>query len=78
MARLNIEKAQERQRRNYDKQTCAKNWAVGDVVYKHNPTMAPGLCKKFVHKWLGPFVIQSIQHPNVLLFDPKMESVVYP
>ncbi|MCP3663135.1 MAG: DDE-type integrase/transposase/recombinase, partial [Gammaproteobacteria bacterium] len=78
LARLNIEKAQERQRRNYDKRTCAKNWAVGDVVYKHNPAVAPGLCKKFVHKWLGPFVIPSIPYPNVLLLDHQKERVVYP
>ncbi len=38
----------------------------------------PGLCKKFVHKWAGPFIIRSIQYPNVILYDPASECVVYP
>ena len=78
LAHFYIDKAQVRQKRLYDLAVNATNWKVGDVVYKYTPTIPIGLCKKFVPKWSGPFIIQEIDYPNVLLFDTVKQLTILP
>jgi hypothetical protein len=56
-AQDNITKAQERQKRNYDKDKTGKEFNVGDQVRVYVHSTKKGESSKFKHRWHGPYHI---------------------
>ncbi|KAF7630895.1 Integrase catalytic domain-containing protein [Meloidogyne graminicola] len=60
---INIEKAQEKQKQNYDKNINPSDYKVGDLVLKKVEVPL----HKFSKKFEGPFEIISLNKPNVVI-----------
>lgn len=80
LARENITKTQETQKRNYDK--CHRNvtFHVGDLVLVFSPRRIKGRAEKLLHCYQGPFKITARKSPLVyevvnLLGREKVEVV---
>lgn len=70
----NIQKAQENQRKYYDRHRSSPKLYKGQLVYTRVNAIPTYLCKKFYMKWDGPFVITGFvgeeNNPKaVCLFD---------
>ena len=37
---------------------------VGDRVYKHSPRGRKGLSTKFIHHWIGPYLVKGVNDVN--------------
>ncbi|VDI08858.1 Hypothetical predicted protein [Mytilus galloprovincialis] len=57
IARANLKTSQLRAKQAYDLRVVARQYKVGDVVYKLDTASLPGKCKKLNPMWRGPGVI---------------------
>ncbi|KAK3097343.1 hypothetical protein FSP39_008811 [Pinctada imbricata] len=57
IARKNIKKAQERQKKQYDRKTNTKDFHIGQFVMLHTTRVPKGLSPKLQNPWEGPFYI---------------------
>ena len=55
LARQNVKKAQQRQRKNYDRTAKPVPLCVGDRVYLHVPVMKKEKAHKFARPFKGPY-----------------------
>jgi len=53
-ARLQLESAGARQKRNYDTHTRGRHFDTGEMVWLHNPARKKGWCPKLDKTWIGP------------------------
>jgi len=60
LTRKNIQKAQERHKRQHDKKVHEIGLKVGDNVFTFNPAIKPRQTPKFAFKWKGPFSIVAL------------------
>jgi hypothetical protein len=44
-------------KRLYDRKAKVRHFKVDDLVYLYNPSVKPGLTKKFSRPWTGPYRI---------------------
>jgi hypothetical protein len=44
-------------RENYDRKAKERHFKVDDLVFQYNPSVKPGLTKKFSRPWTGPYRI---------------------
>ena len=53
----NLEAARQKQKEFYDRKAnfSTDKLAINDRVFLHDPSVPKGKCKKFLHKWKGPF-----------------------
>ena len=59
-ALINIESAQEKQKKNYDSRVAQpKQWKIGDKVWKHVTKLQHSHSAKFKPKWEGPYRIHE-------------------
>jgi hypothetical protein len=56
----NIKQQQEIYKANYDKNAKYPTFKIGDQVLLHTPTIKPGLNRKLVQKFSGPFYICDV------------------
>ena len=63
IADTNIQLAQEKMKRNFDKKARPVNFEVGDLVYLKTPKVKPGLSKKLQKLWSGPFKLIEKSSP---------------
>jgi hypothetical protein len=50
-------KAQQTNKRFYDRKAKERSFEVGDLVYLYSPAIKPGLSRKFHRNWAGPFKV---------------------
>ena len=70
IAHKEIEAAQERQRKQYDKRanTTAEQFAVGDLVFVHTPhANKAGITRKLQHLYHGPQRIVELNDTNAVV-----------
>ena len=61
LCRPNIQQAQARQRKRFDKKAAgAKTYSVGDNLWVFQNVVPPKGTKKFLKKWRGPFKITEV------------------
>ena len=82
LARSNVKKAQQRQKRNYGRGSSTVSLKVGERVYLHVPSAKRGKAHKFARPFKGPYRIlalyengadiRSIDHPRE---EPKRVSL---
>ena len=60
VARRNLGKAAERQKRNYDKRVSSKPFRVGDSVWLHNISRKKGRTPKLDCLWEGSYLVVSV------------------
>jgi hypothetical protein len=58
VARAN-RKSHENNKRLYDRKATTRRFEAGELVYLHNPSVKPGLTKKFSNPWKGPFKVTN-------------------
>ncbi|MCP3663190.1 MAG: DDE-type integrase/transposase/recombinase [Gammaproteobacteria bacterium] len=66
----NVEKSQTQQKAQHDKNIKPREFNIGDWVFVHTPPNKPGLTKKLLHSWHGPYEIVEISRPNVTVKLP--------
>ena len=57
VARENLKKNTQYQKRRYDVNSKKRKLEVGQPVWLHDPTRKVGVCHKLCAKWKGPFVV---------------------
>jgi len=67
LAQQNIQKAQNKQKLQYDKKVSEIDYEIGDIVYKRVGQITPGTSPKFSNKYDGPYTIKNISYPNVTI-----------
>ena len=73
LAREQIGKTAERQKRDYDARLCHNSFEVGDLVYCRDTTRKKGLSPKLnPDKWQGPYVV--VRKLSDLLFEIKQNK----
>ena len=60
LARRQLGKAAERQKRNYDKRAPSRPFQVGDCVWLHNVRRRKGRNPKLDFPWEGPYLVVSV------------------
>jgi len=68
-ARTNIERAQDKQKQNYDRTSSLHSYKIGDKVFKRVGQIAPGTSPKFTNKYEGPYTIDHVSTPNVTIIN---------
>jgi len=68
-AGTNIQRAQDKQKRNYDRTALDLQFNVGDKVFKRVGQIAPGTSPKFTNKYEGPYTIDHVSTPNVTMIN---------
>ena len=53
----NLSKAQQRQKKYFDKSHRPTTLDIGEYVRVYYPVRKKGLCESFMHRWLGPYKI---------------------
>ena len=74
IARANLKTSQLRAKQAYDLRVVARQYKVGDVVYKLDTASLPGKCKKLNPMWRGPGVILARISPY--LYKVKMKKAL--
>ena len=59
VARENLGKGAERQKRYYYLGTMDEQYQVGDLVWLLNESQRKGKCPKLQRKWLGPMIVEA-------------------
>lgn len=78
MARENLQRAQRRQKKDYDVITNQQLFNVGDVVLKTNSASKVGQSRKLKQPWRGLYIIIDVKSPVLYkIKDRKTESVVH-
>ena len=73
LARKNLKKAVERQKKNHDPRAVEKKYVPGQLVYKRNPVN-----KKLEVSWVGPLVVvEAIGQLLYKVADKKKRSVLH-
>jgi len=68
IVKQNIERAQNKQKIQYDKKHRDVSYKVGDLVWVYKPTRKKGLTDKLVHKNRGPFkVVEPYKKVNYIV-----------
>jgi len=68
-------KAQENNKRLYDRRAKLRKFKVGDLVYLYSPAMKSGLSRKFNKPWSGPHKItRVVTHLNYEIVDQNNEK----
>jgi hypothetical protein len=67
VARKNILKSHEHNKKYYDRKSTVRNFEAGEVVYLYNPAKKAQGPRKFSHPWAGPFKVAS-KLPNELTY----------
>lgn len=67
VAKENIEKAGERNKKYYDRKHREVTFKVGQQVLVYYPRQMVGTTNKFLHKFRGPFVIQEVLPNNLVI-----------
>ena len=57
IARENLEKSFDRQKRLYDHHANAHSYNVGDSVFLFDPTKKKGISPKLQSRWVGPYLV---------------------
>ena len=57
IARENLEKSCDRQKRLYDHRANAHSYNVGDSVFLFDPTKKKGISPKLQSRWVGPYLV---------------------
>ena len=57
--RMNLDASHRTQSELYNKKIHGKPYAIGDLVWLHNPAVPPGESRKLYHPWTGPFRVQE-------------------
>ena len=65
LARFHMQKAQKRQKKNYDRYSKPAKFSVGDRVFVHMPKAKEGRAHKFAHPFFGPYRILNVTATNV-------------
>ena len=60
IARDNLAKSSERQKRSYDLKQFKYNYQVGEKVLLYTPVVKQGHCRKLSSPWTGPYTIKEI------------------
>ena len=60
IATENIERNQQKNKLYYDRNTKAPQFAIGDLVWLHNPATPVGLSRKLRSRWVGPYTVCEI------------------
>ena len=60
VARENNKKAQEKQKKYYDKKVHTNKFSIGDRVYLNNPVIERGMKKKLTNKYKGPYRVINV------------------
>jgi hypothetical protein len=77
LVKENIQKAQDKYKKNFDKNAETVNFQVRDNVWLYNPKTEPGLSPKLTKKWKGPFYIsEKLGQVNYKLRDLKTHKAV--
>jgi hypothetical protein len=74
-----IQKAQEKQKRDYDKNLATPPIEVGSIVFLYSPVTKPGLTSKLVKRWKGPFEVVSLRDTTAQLrhlHQPRAKKVI--
>ncbi|CAG2252867.1 unnamed protein product [Mytilus edulis] len=74
IARANLKTSQLRAKQAYDLRVVARQYKVGDVIYKLDTASLPGKCKKLNPMWRGPGVILARISPY--LYKVKMKKAL--
>lgn len=78
LARENLQRAQRRQKKDYDVKTNQQLYNVGDVVLKTNSATKVGQSRKLKQPWRGPYIIIDVKSPVLYkIKDRKTESVIH-
>jgi len=64
-------------KRLFDRKTKSRESEIQDLVYLYNPSLKPGLTRKFVKPWIGPCEItKKISELNYEIVNEKGRSQV--
>ena len=74
IARENLEKSCDRQKRVYDHRANARSYKVGDSVFLFDPSKKKGISPKLQSRWQGPY--QIIGKLSDLLYKIQLNSKV--
>ncbi|CAG2201940.1 unnamed protein product [Mytilus edulis] len=78
LARVNLQRAQKRQKKDYDLKTNQQKYDIGDIVLKINSATKVGQTPKFKQPWKGPYIVTEVKSPVLYkIQDKKTESVVH-
>ena len=79
LAHSQIDRAQQKQKQQYDKKSKEINWKVGDRVMVHMPGKIRGKAWKFARAFYGPYRILTITPTNaeVRLVDKPEEQSIF-
>ena len=67
LAREHIQKAQDNQKKYYDRKAKPHKFCVGERVLLYRKVLQKGRTKKLSHFWRGPFRIVELSHTNAVL-----------
>ncbi|CAC5408064.1 unnamed protein product [Mytilus coruscus] len=77
-ARVNLQSAQKRQKKDCDLKINQQKYNIGDVVLKINSATKVGQTPKLKQPWKGPYIITKVKSPVLYkIKDRKTESVVH-
>ncbi|VDI09313.1 Hypothetical predicted protein [Mytilus galloprovincialis] len=78
LARVNLQRAKKRQKKDYDLKTNQQKYDIGDIVLKINSATKVGQTPKFKQPWKGPYIVTEVKSPVLYkIQDKKTESVVH-
>ncbi|CAG2231769.1 unnamed protein product [Mytilus edulis] len=78
LARVNLQRAQKRQKKDYDLKTNQQKYDIGDILLKINSATKVGQTPKFKQPWKGPYIVTEVKSPVLYkIQDKKTESVVH-
>jgi hypothetical protein len=70
-------KSRQRNERLYNRKARLRNFHAGNLVYLYNPTVKPGLSRKFHQAWSGPYRITAkISDLNYEIVDQKNKKQI--
>ena len=72
IARDNLAKSNERQKRSYDLKQFKYNYRLGEKVLLYTPAKKQGHCRKLSSPWTGPYTIAEIL--SDVLFRIKLNN----
>ena len=79
--RTNLNTSHQTQSEFYNKKVHGKPYAVGDLVWLHNPAVPSGQSRKLYHPWTGPLRVQDkisdVDYRIKGVYDQKAAQVVH-
>lgn len=74
LARLRTESSQHERKSRYDATHRHVRYKPGDEVLLWTPVRVPGLCEKFLHRFLGPYIVLEETSPVNYKIAPTVPS----